>query len=79
MISEDEEVTVIDFPQMVSTSHLNAQYYFQRDVQCVQRFFTKRFRLAFEGVPILENDVERVEDLDTEIKASGFFNSATAE
>ena len=45
MISEDEEVTVIDFPQMVSTSHLNAQYYFARDVECIQRFFTKRFRL----------------------------------
>ena len=35
MINEQEEVTVIDFPQMVSTSHLNAQYYFARDVQCI--------------------------------------------
>ena len=79
MINEDEEVTVIDFPQMVSTSHANAQYYFARDVQCIQRFFTKRFRLTFEGVPVLENDVERKLDLDTEIKASGCFNSASAE
>ena len=79
MINEDEEVTVIDFPQMVSTSHLNAQYYFGRDVECVQRFFTKRFRMQFQGVPILETDVERTADLDTEIKASGCFNSETAD
>ena len=57
---------------MTSTSHPNAQFYFQRDVECIQRFFTKRFRLAFEGVPVLENDVERKMDLDSEIKASGF-------
>mmetsp|Transcript_2621 Transcript_2621/g.3546 ORF Transcript_2621/g.3546 Transcript_2621/m.3546 type:complete len:279 (+) Transcript_2621:57-893(+) len=35
MINEDEEVTVIDFPQMVSTSHANAQFYFERDVKCI--------------------------------------------
>ena len=27
------EITLIDFPQMVSTSHANAEYYFDRDVQ----------------------------------------------
>jgi RIO kinase 2 len=27
------DVTVIDFPQMVSTSHANAEDYFNRDVQ----------------------------------------------
>jgi RIO kinase 2 len=32
MIDEEERVTMIDFPQMVSTSHPNASYYFQRDV-----------------------------------------------
>lgn len=54
MINDDEEVTVIDFPQMVSTSHLNAQFYFERDVRCIQNFFTRKFKLAFEGIPILE-------------------------
>jgi RIO kinase 2 len=70
---------VIDFPQMVSTSHPNAQFYFGRDVECIQRYFTKKHKLHFEGVPILENDIERKLDLDTEIKASGCFNTATAE
>lgn len=35
MINDDEEITIIDFPQMTSTSHPNAQFYFQRDVVCV--------------------------------------------
>jgi RIO kinase 2 len=71
MINDQEEITVIDFPQMTSTQHLNAQFYFERDVKCVQRFFTKRFGLAFEGVPVLETDIRRECDLDREVKASG--------
>ena len=35
MINDDEKLTLIDFPQMVSTTHSNAAYYFDRDVQCV--------------------------------------------
>ena len=37
-------------------------------------FFTKRFGLAFEGVPQLDTDVVRTVDLDKEIKASGCFD-----
>ena len=72
MINDDEKITVIDFPQMTSTSHLNAKFYFDRDVQCIQRYFTKRYGLQFEGGPVLETDVQTKVDLDTEIKASGF-------
>ena len=28
MIDDNEKLTMIDFPQMISTSHKNAQYYF---------------------------------------------------
>lgn len=35
MINENEDITVIDFPQMTSTSHINAQFYFERDVRCI--------------------------------------------
>jgi len=79
MINDEEEVTVIDFPQMVSTSHPNAQFYFGRDVECIQRYFTKKHKLHFEGVPILENDIDKKLDLDTEIKASGCFNTVSAD
>lgn len=33
LITEDGEITLIDFPQMVSTNHRNAEFYFDRDVQ----------------------------------------------
>jgi len=35
MVDEAQVVTVIDFPQMVSISHRNAKYYFDRDVLCI--------------------------------------------
>ena len=64
---------------MTSTRHPNAQYYFTRDVVCVQEFFAKRFGLHFEGVPVLACDIDKAEDLDREIKASGFENENLGE
>ncbi|KAF3483662.1 RIO1 family protein kinase [Arthroderma uncinatum] len=34
---------VIDFPQMVSVDHTNAEMYFDRDVNCIKRYFQRRF------------------------------------
>jgi RIO kinase 2 len=59
---------------MTSTAHPNAQYYFSRDVVCVQDFFARRFGVHFQGVPQLTSDIDKAEDLDKEIKASGFAN-----
>jgi len=42
MISDDEDITIIDFPQMVSTSHRNAKMYFDRDVQCIVTYFGRK-------------------------------------
>ena len=55
MIDDDEKLTMIDFPQMISTSHANAPYYFERDVNCVQEYFTKHYGLVFEGKPTLDS------------------------
>lgn len=35
MINENEEITIIDFPQMVSTWHENAEELFDRDRDCI--------------------------------------------
>ncbi|KAL2544154.1 protein serine/threonine kinase [Forsythia ovata] len=48
MIDDDEKITMIDFPQMVSVSHRNAKMYFDRDVECIFKFFRKRYNLSFE-------------------------------
>mmetsp|Transcript_3250 Transcript_3250/g.2202 ORF Transcript_3250/g.2202 Transcript_3250/m.2202 type:complete len:121 (+) Transcript_3250:681-1043(+) len=75
MINDDEEITIIDFPQMTSTSHINGKYYFDRDVKCIQEYFSKRYGMVFEGKPELETDIDRKVDLDKEIKASGFLKN----
>ncbi len=36
-VDDDDEVTLIDFPQMVSVSHANAKELFDRDVDCLIR------------------------------------------
>ncbi|KAF6015023.1 Serine kinase [Brettanomyces bruxellensis] len=35
---------VIDFPQCISIEHPDAEFYFQRDVDCIRRFFRRRFK-----------------------------------
>lgn len=62
---------LIDFPQMVSVDHPNANYYFKRDVECVREFFRRRFNFESEEFPLLEN-IERKHSLDVELAASGF-------
>ncbi len=37
------EVTMIDFPQVVTMDHRDARLYFERDVECVRSFFRKRW------------------------------------
>lgn len=38
LIDEEERLTLIDFPQMVSVSHANARELFERDVDCIVRW-----------------------------------------
>ncbi|XP_063696316.1 uncharacterized protein LOC134827552 [Culicoides brevitarsis] len=71
MITEDQKPILIDFPQMVSTSHPNAQMYFDRDVQGVREIFRKRFGYESEDYPKFE-DLEREDNLDNEVKCSGY-------
>ncbi|CAI7836071.1 unnamed protein product, partial [Closterium sp. NIES-53] len=46
LVDEEENITMIDFPQMVSISHRNAKMYFDRDVECIFKFFGRRFNFA---------------------------------
>ncbi|KAL9986200.1 hypothetical protein ACROYT_G000306 [Oculina patagonica] len=71
IINDSDKVTVIDFPQMVSISHPNAQWYFDRDVQCIRDFFLRRFSYESELYPRFA-DVKRLHNLDVEVAASGF-------
>lgn len=35
------KLTVIDFPQCISVKHPNAKSYFDRDVECIYKYFDK--------------------------------------
>ncbi|KAG2247931.1 hypothetical protein Bca52824_087559 [Brassica carinata] len=65
MIDDEEKITMIDFPQMVSVSHQNAQMYFDRDIECIFKFFRKRFNMTFQ-----EDRTRRMRQ--RELEASGF-------
>ncbi len=76
---------LIDFPQMVSIDHANARYYFERDVNCVKRFFDRRFHFTSdEAGPFFEDakaqvGKDGVKRLDVEAEASGFSKKMSKE
>lgn len=80
---EDGDVSlipvVIDFPQMVSVDHANAQFYFDRDVDCIKRFFSRKFGFTSDDEGPHFRDVRKAiaKDattgrLDAKVEASGF-------
>lgn len=66
--------TIIDFPQMVSVSHANAEYYFDRDVDCIKRYFNRRYGFTSdEPGPFFKDSTSNIRKrLDVEVEASGF-------
>ncbi|PSC74501.1 Serine threonine-kinase rio2 [Micractinium conductrix] len=80
LINEREELTLIDFPQMVSVGHANAEELFERDVECIIRFFSKKLGYVPEQDeelevirPSFKDAVAAIQgSIDTELRASGF-------
>ncbi|KAF5026871.1 hypothetical protein F66182_1067 [Fusarium sp. NRRL 66182] len=72
------EPIIIDFPQMVSMEHKNAEMYFDRDVNCIKRFFERRFHFVpTEPGPFFKHakktvGKDGVKRLDATVEASGF-------
>ena len=79
MINNDDKITVIDFPQMISTEHENAKFYFDRDVQCIRKFFGKILKCDVSKYPHWGKFGPRLRTLDSEVKASGFSVEAEAQ
>lgn len=77
MVGDDGKITMIDFPQMISTSHPNAAELFDRDVHGLVKFFSRLQGGAYipDRVPKLQDIVadEHVR-LDEVVEASGFGN-----
>eukprot|EP00803_Ostreobium_quekettii_P000857 evm.model.scf_2011.2 EVM.evm.TU.scf_2011.2 scf_2011:5235-11310(-) len=54
MIDDDEEITMIDFPQMISVRHPNAKHLFDRDIECLIKFFQNKLHYDPEEDESLE-------------------------
>ena len=77
-------VILIDFPQMTSVSHPNAQELYERDLACLRRFFELKLHCnipddsdetAFSNVvATLQQSAEQTTEkrLDAELRASGY-------
>jgi RIO kinase 2 len=69
---------LIDFPQMISMDHTNAEMYFDRDVNCIKRFFERRFHFVPSEKGPFYKDARKligkdgVKRLDVAVEASGF-------
>jgi len=70
MVDDNENPIIIDFPQMVSTKHVHAEYFFDRDVTCIRDFFRRRFGYESELAPCFA-DICREDAMDAEVHASG--------
>lgn len=71
MVTDEGKPILIDFPQMISTSHPNAKTIFERDVTGVKDLFKKKFGYESEDYPKFE-DIEREENMDVEVSCSGY-------
>lgn len=79
IVDDDGTVNVIDFPQMVSTRHVDARALFDRDVDGIKKFFEHRFGVAPDDMlkPSLADIVRETKEdnqLDVVVSASGFRN-----
>lgn len=72
MVDPAFNITLIDFPQMISTSHPNATELFNRDMQCLVKFFAMKMRYIPDEstVPKLEDIVPSDIHIDEEVKLS---------
>jgi RIO kinase 2 len=81
-------VVLIDFPQMISTKHPNAEEYYDRDMACLRRFFELKLLctipddvgtdLTWQAVMHNSSSEEALsadDRLDEELRASGFSES----
>jgi len=71
LVDDNQNMYMIDFPQVVSIDHEEAEINFNRDVKCIHDYFWKKFCVDFEGKPDFNKDIKRIGYLDVELNAYG--------
>jgi RIO kinase 2 len=80
LIEPDYTLRLIDFPQMISSAHPNAEEWFSADVECVRTYFRRRFHFESDDFPVFEDVRDaRVASLDAALEASGFSREGESE
>lgn len=81
MLDDKQRLVIIDFPQMISTNHPNAEELFWRDVKCLHKFFLRHWDYRAEDDPLGEPDpdfkeitscIDPSQAIDVQLRASGF-------
>jgi RIO kinase 2 len=70
LIGPNQEVTLIDFPQIVHVNHPNAKEFFERDVRSVCEYFRKKCDLIVEVRPSFDEVIAEVENDNGAVLAS---------
>ncbi|KAL0248046.1 hypothetical protein GEMRC1_003285 [Eukaryota sp. GEM-RC1] len=61
ILNKKGNVTIIDFPQMISIDHNDAKSQFERDLECCLNFFQNKFGYAPETLPSFDEEKEKVD------------------
>jgi RIO kinase 2 len=74
MINHDRDITLIDFPQMVSTSHPNAGELLERDINCLVKFFAMKMKFIPSDDALFTLEELNLNEIriDEEVRAAGF-------
>lgn len=75
MVDEELNVYTIDFPQMISTSHPDAEFYFERDQTCIHTIFNRKYQYT-SGRKYKLTEIEIIRNIDIDVKASGYDKTA---
>ena len=78
MVDEEMKLYAIDFPQMVSTKHKEANFYFERDQNCIQILFKRKFGFICDRKHSL-SEIQCIRRLDDEVRASGYLTAVQGE
>lgn len=68
MVTDDGDVTAIDFPQCMKHTNPMARDAFAHDLNELRRFFDLRFDLRVQGVPAFEDFEDEIEPIDLALK-----------
>jgi len=71
LVDDNQNMYIIDFPQVISIDHEEAEYNFNRDLKCIHDYFWKKFCINFDGKPDFHKDIKRESYLDVELNAYG--------